>query len=31
MEEMEKVPDRLTTGITYLLSKSRDSKEVKNY
>jgi hypothetical protein len=31
MEEMEKVPDWLTTGITYLLPKSRDSKEVKNY
>jgi hypothetical protein len=30
MEEMEKVPDWLTKG-TYLLPKSRDSKEVKNY
>jgi len=31
MEEMEKVPDWLTTGITYLLPKSGDSKEVSNY
>jgi hypothetical protein len=31
MEELEKVPDRLTTGITYLLPKSGYSKEVRNY
>jgi phosphatidylinositol kinase/protein kinase (PI-3 family) len=31
MEELEKVPYRLTTEITYLLSKSGDSKEVRNY
>ena len=31
MEEPEKVPDWLTSGITYLLSKSGDSKEVRNY
>jgi hypothetical protein len=31
MEELEKVPDWLTTGITYLLPNSRDSKEVRNY
>ena len=31
MEELEKVPDWLTKGITYLLPKSGDSKEVKNY
>ena len=31
MEEPEKVPDWLTTEITYLLPNSRDSKEVRNY
>jgi hypothetical protein len=31
MEELEKVSDWLTTGITYLLPKSGDSKEVRNY
>jgi hypothetical protein len=31
MEEPEKVPDWITTGITYLLTKSGDSKEVRNY
>ena len=31
MEELEKVPDWLTTGITYSLPKSGDSKEVRNY
>jgi hypothetical protein len=31
MEELEKVPDWLTIGITYLLPKSGDSKEVRNY
>jgi len=31
MEELEKVPDWLTTGITYFLPKSGYSKEVKNY
>ena len=31
MEELEKVPDWLTTRITYLLPNSRDSKEVRNY
>ena len=30
MEEPEKVLDWLTTGITYLLPKSGDSKEVRN-
>jgi len=30
-EEMEKAPDWLTTGITYLIPKSEDSKEVRNY
>ena len=30
-EELEKAPDWLTTGITYLISKSGDSKEVRNY
>ena len=29
-EELEKIPDWLTTGITYLLPKSGDSKEVRN-
>jgi hypothetical protein len=31
MEEPEKIPDWITTGITYLLPKSRDSKAVRNY
>jgi len=31
IEESEKAPDWLTTGITYLVSKSGDSKEVRNY
>jgi hypothetical protein len=31
MEEPEKISDWLTTGITYLLPKSGDSKEVRNY
>jgi len=31
MGKPEKVPDWLTTGITYLLPKSGDSKEVSNY
>jgi hypothetical protein len=30
MEEPEKVPDRLTTGVTYMLPKSGDSKAVRN-
>jgi len=30
-EEPEKVPDWLTVGITYLIPKSGDSKEVRNY
>jgi len=30
-EEPEKAPDWLTTGITYLIPKSGDSKEVRNY
>jgi len=30
IEEPEKVPDWLTTGITYLIPKSGDSKEVRN-
>ena len=30
-EEPKKTPDWLTTGITYLISKSGDSKEVRNY
>jgi hypothetical protein len=29
MEEPEKIPDWLATGITYLLLKSGDSKEVR--
>ena len=29
--EPEKAPDWLTTGITYLIPKSGDSKEVRNY
>jgi hypothetical protein len=31
MEELEKIPDWLTTGITYLPPKSGDSKAVRNY
>jgi len=31
MEDLEKVPDWLTTRITYTLPKSGDSKEVRNY
>jgi hypothetical protein len=31
MEEPEKVPDWLTTGIMYLLPNSGDSKEVRNF
>jgi len=31
IEEPEKTPDWLTTGITYLRPKSGDSKEVSNY
>jgi len=31
IEEMEKAPDWLTTGITYLIPKSGNSKEVRNY
>jgi hypothetical protein len=31
MEEPEKIPDWLTTGITYLLPKSGASKAVRNY
>jgi len=31
IEEPEKASDWLTTGITYLISKSGDSKEVRNY
>jgi len=31
IEEPEKAPDWLTTGITYLIPKSEDSKEVRNY
>jgi hypothetical protein len=30
MKETEKVPDWLTTGINYLLPKSKDIKEIKN-
>jgi hypothetical protein len=30
MEEPEKIPNWLTTGITYLLSKSGDNKEDRN-
>jgi hypothetical protein len=29
--EPEKAPDWLTTGVTYLIPKSGDSKEVRNY
>jgi len=31
IEEPEKAPDWLTTGITFLIPKSEDSKEVRNY
>jgi len=31
MQKLEKVPDWLTTGITYLVPKSGDSNEVSNY
>jgi len=31
IEEPEKAPEWLTTGITYLIPKSGDSKEVRNY
>jgi len=31
IEEPEKAPDWLTTGITYWILKSGDSKEVRNY
>ena len=31
IEEPETVPDWLTTGITYLIPKSGNSKEVRNY
>jgi len=31
IEESEKAPDWLTTGITYLVPKSGDSKEVRTY
>ena len=31
IEEPEKAPDWLTTGVTYLIPKSEDSKEVRNY
>ena len=31
MEEPEKAPEWLNTGITYLLPKLGDSKEVRNY
>ena len=31
IEETEKTPDWLTTRITYLMPKSEDSKEVRNY
>jgi len=31
IEEPERAPDWLTTGITYLIPKSGDSKEVRNY
>jgi len=31
IHEPEKAPDWLTTGITYLIPKSGDSKEVRNY
>ena len=31
IEEPEKAPDWPTTGITYLISKSGDNKEARNY
>ena len=31
IEEPEKAPDWLTAGITYVIPKSGDSKEVRNY
>jgi len=31
IEEPEKAPDLLITGIAYLIPKSGDSKEVRNY
>ena len=31
MEELEKAPEWLPTGITYLLPKLGESKEVRNY
>jgi len=31
IEEPEKAPDWLTKGVTYLIQKSEDSKDVKNY
>jgi hypothetical protein len=31
IEEPKKMPEWLTTGITYLLLKSEDTKETKNY
>jgi len=31
IEELEKAPDWLTTGVTYLIPKSGDSEEVRNY
>jgi len=31
IEEPDKAPDWLTTGITYMIPKSRDSKEVRKY
>jgi hypothetical protein len=31
IQEPDKAPDWLTTGITYLIPKSGDSKEVRNY
>jgi len=31
IEEPEKATDWLTTGITYLISKSGDSKDIRNY
>jgi hypothetical protein len=31
IDESEKAPDWLTTGVTYFIPKSGDSKEVRNY
>jgi len=31
IEELKKAPKRLTTGITHLIPKSGDNKEVRNY